>query len=126
MPIFDIEFKKKVIGYITFIFNEKNKKDLIKIKEVKDFFEIIIQPLYDYKSRQLFSKCARIDKHFSLLTYKEKRIIRKVLKGKTYVEIAETMHISINTIKTHIKNIFYKYNVNSKIELYNKIIDNIL
>ena len=125
MPILDIK-SNKTIGYVTYIFKDANKKDLVRIEEMNDFFQILIQPIYDYESHVMFSRCMRIDKNFSLLTNKEKRIIRKVLKGKTYVEIAEVMKISINTIKTHIKNIFNKYNVNSKIELYNKIIDNIL
>jgi DNA-binding CsgD family transcriptional regulator len=124
MPIFDIEIDK-TIGYITYIFKEKNKKDLVKIQEMNEFFQILIQPLYDYKNHQIFSKCVRIDRHFNLLTYQEKRIIRKVLRGKSYVEIGKIMNISINTIKTHIKNIFNKYNVRSKMELYNKIIDNL-
>ena len=124
MPIVDIEFKKR-IGYITFIFNN-NKKKFEKIEELKNFFEILIQPLYDYKNNLIFSKCTRVDQHFKLLTSQEKRVIKKILRGKSYIEIAEIMNLSINTIKSHVKNIFNKYNVKSKMELYNKIIEHIL
>ena len=124
MPIVDIEFKKR-IGYITFIFNN-NKKKIEKIEELKNFFEILIQPLYDYKNNLIFSKCTRVDQHFKLLTSQEKRVIKKILRGKSYIEIAEIMNLSINTIKSHVKNIFNKYNVKSKMELYNKIIEHIL
>jgi DNA-binding CsgD family transcriptional regulator len=124
MPIVDIEFKKR-IGYITFIFNSDNK-NLEKIEELKNFFEILIQPLYDYKNNLIFSKCTRVDQHFKLLTPQERRVIKKILRGKSYIEIAETMDISINTIKSHVKSIFNKYSVRSKIELYNKIIEHIL
>jgi DNA-binding CsgD family transcriptional regulator len=125
MPIFDFRFEKK-IAYVTFIFTENNNKNLEKIEEMKNFFEVLIQALYDYRNDLIFSKCTRVDQNFKLLTAQEKRIIKKVLRGKTYIEIAGNMDISINTIKTHIKNIFNKYNVSSKIELYNKIIDHIL
>lgn len=125
VPIFDFKFKKK-IAYITFIFKENHNKNLQRIEEMKNFFEVLIQPIYDYKNDLIFSKCTRVDQNFKLLTAQEKRIIKKVLRGKTYIEIAEIMNISINTIKSHVKNIFNKYNVSSKIELYNKIIDQIL
>lgn len=125
MPIYNIEFEKR-IAYITFIFQGSNKKDLDKLEEMKNFFEILIQPLYDYKNNLMFSKCTRVDQHFKLLTPQEKRVIRKVLRGKSYIEIAEIMGISINTVKSHMKNIFNKYSVCSKMELYNKIIDHIL
>lgn len=126
MSIFDFKFEKK-IAYVTFIFKENNNnKNLQKIEEMKNFFEVLFQPLYDYRNDLIFSKCTRVDQNFKLLTAQEKRIIKKVLRGKTYIEIAENMDISINTIKTHIKNIFNKYNVSSKIELYNKIIDHIV
>lgn len=125
MPLYDYKFEKK-IAYVTFIFKENKNKNLEKIKEIKNFFEVLIQPLYDYKSNLIFSRCTRINQDFEILTAQEKRIIKKVLSGKSYIEIAEIMDISINTIKSHIKNIFNKYNVSSKIELYNKIIDHIL
>jgi len=63
----------------------------------------------------------RIDEEMKLLTSQEKKIVRKVLEGTSYPEIAAILDISINTLKTHMKNTFNKYNVSSKIELYNKL-----
>ena len=56
-----------------------------------------------------------------LLTKQEKKIASKVLSGKSYPNIASDLDISINTLKSHMKNIFNKYNVNSKVELFKKL-----
>jgi len=62
-----------------------------------------------------------IDEEMNILSKQEKKIVKKVLKGHSYVETAEELNISINALNTHMKNIFNKYNVNSKMELFNKL-----
>jgi DNA-binding CsgD family transcriptional regulator len=120
MPISDIKDQDR-IGYVTFIFDEKNKYELEKIKDLRSFFEALIQPMYDSDENILFPECVRVDRHFHALSTKEKIIIKKVIKGESYIDISEDLNVSINTIKSHMKNIFNKYAVHSKIELYNKI-----
>ena len=88
-------------------------------------FESLIQTMYETEEDIFFSKCVRVDKHFHLLSQKERIIIKKVIKGESYIEISEDLGLTINTIKTHMKNIFNKYNVHSKIELYNKVTSHI-
>ncbi len=48
---------------------------------------------------------------------REKEIIDLVIEGKTNKEIGEILYISINTVKTHIKNIYAKLDVNNRIQL---------
>ena len=91
-----------------------------RLRELKVMFQTIARPLYDKKYNTIYSKCIRIDETMGILTAKEKEIVKKVLAGVPYSEIAERLNISINTLKTHMKNIFNKYNVNSKIGLFNK------
>lgn len=55
--------------------------------------------------------------YISQLTERENEIVALLLKGRTYKMIADEMYLSENTIKTHIKNIYSKLNVNSKMEL---------
>lgn len=55
--------------------------------------------------------------YISQLTERENEIVALLLKGRTYKMIADEMYLSENTIKTHIKNIYSKLNVNSKTEL---------
>jgi len=81
MPIYDIEFKKR-ISYITFIFDKKDTYEIEKLKELKLFFEALIQPMYDSDKNILFPRCVRIDRYFHTLSKKEKTIIKRVLKGE--------------------------------------------
>lgn len=53
------------------------------------------------------------------LTQRENEIASLLLKGRTYKMIAEELYLSENTVKTHMKNIYSKFNVNSKAELIN-------
>lgn len=120
MPVFAYD-KKEKIGYICFIFQSEIDKDMEKLKTVKYMLGTILRPLYDKEHNTIYSKCIRIDQDMSFLTDQERRIVKEVLKAKPYPKIAKKLDISINTLKTHMKNIFNKYNVNSKIELYNKL-----
>ncbi|MGD9569757.1 MAG: LuxR C-terminal-related transcriptional regulator [Sedimentibacter sp.] len=53
----------------------------------------------------------------SQLTERENQIASLLLKGRTYKMIAEELYLSENTVKTHIKNIYSKLNIQSKAEL---------
>jgi len=53
------------------------------------------------------------------LTERESEIAALLLQGRTYKMIAEELHLSENTVKTHIKNIYSKYGIKSKTELIN-------
>jgi len=117
--------KQKIIGYACFFFQSDNEVEIKKLEAVKTSFQTILQTLYDRVNNTFYTKCVRIDEDMKLLTSQEKKIVQKVLKGTSYPEIAVILDISINTLKTHMKHIFYKYNVNSKIELYNKLNANI-
>lgn len=52
----------------------------------------------------------------SPLSSRERQIMQMISLGKTYSEIAEECHISKETSKTHIRNIYGKLKVNSKSE----------
>lgn len=53
------------------------------------------------------------------LTEREISVIKELIKGSTYKDIGETLYVSINTVRTHINNIYKKCDVRSKIELIN-------
>lgn len=59
------------------------------------------------------------EQHFKnfALTEREKEIATVLTKGLTYKQIAEELHISIPTVKTHASNIYKKCGVKSKSEL---------
>ena len=57
------------------------------------------------------------------LTERERQIVALLLKGRTYKLISAELHVSENTVKTHIKNIYSKLGVSSKAELFNYIME---
>ena len=120
MPMYHYD-NQEIIGYVCYFFQTDTEIEIKKLEEVKTSFQVILQSLYDREHTTYYTKCVRIDEDMKLLTSQEKKIVRKVLEGMSYPDVAAMLGISINTLKTHMKNIFNKYNVNSKIELYNKL-----
>jgi len=121
MPIYAFD-NKETIAHICFMYQKDARMIEIKnLEEIKILFQTLLRPLHDNDYSIIYSKCIRVDEHLKLLTEQEKRITKKVLEGKSYPEVAEILNISINTIKTHMKNIFNKYQVSSKIELFTKL-----
>lgn len=57
------------------------------------------------------------------LTEREGEITALLIKGKTYRMIAGELHVSENTVKTHVKNIYSKAGVQSRTELMNLLLD---
>ena len=120
MPIYDFK-EKDIIGYTCFIFKDEHALDIRKVRTIKAVFETLLRPLYDKDYHTLYSKCVRVDENMDFLTKHEKTIVKEVLMGTSYTEVAKGLSISINTLKTHMKNIFNKYAVKSKIELFQKL-----
>ncbi len=56
------------------------------------------------------------------LTDKESKICELLYHGKSYQEVADGLHLSINTIRYHVKNIYIKMDVSSRAELIGKLL----
>lgn len=66
------------------------------------------------------TKTAQVDQ--SSLTVREKEILELLMLGNSYKEIAATIFISVETLNSHIKNIYRKLNVHSRSELAAKFV----
>lgn len=55
------------------------------------------------------------------ISEREYDVIKELYMGKSNLEIAENLFVSMNTVKTHLKSIFSKLDVKSRTELVNKI-----
>ena len=60
-----------------------------------------------------------VNKVTDRLTPYEFSIAMMAVRGKSYQEIADNMHISINTVKFHLSNIYQKVEVSNRKELEN-------
>lgn len=59
-------------------------------------------------------------KQHNELSDRENDVLNLLSKGKSYASIADTLCLSINTIKTHVRNIYEKLQVRNKQELMRK------
>lgn len=57
----------------------------------------------------------------SNLSEREKEILCLLIKGLSYKEIASNLFISVETLNSHVKNIYRKLNVHSRSELASKL-----
>jgi len=55
------------------------------------------------------------------LSPKEKEVLHVLSKGATNIQIAKQLNLSVNTVKTHLKHMYKKCNVNSRTELIIKL-----
>jgi DNA-binding CsgD family transcriptional regulator len=58
------------------------------------------------------------------LTIREQEVLQLILSGKSNREIAGALFISENTVKTHARSIFSKYDVSSRAELISILLKN--
>jgi DNA-binding NarL/FixJ family response regulator len=76
---------------------------------------MIASKVLGYFFEQQKKKHATLDK--TTLTDREKEVLQLMVKGLAFKEIAAQCFISIQTINSHIKNIYQKLNVHSRAEL---------
>jgi DNA-binding NarL/FixJ family response regulator len=58
---------------------------------------------------------------FDNFTTREQEILTALAKGYSYKEIADNLLISIETVRTYLRNIYEKLQVHSKVEALNKV-----
>ena len=100
------------LGYIL-------KSELENITETIDIIlkgGAIISPMIALRVMKSFQQEKPVSED-SALTTREKQVIEELASGYTPAKVAELMNLSLHTVRTHIKNIYRKLNVNSSQEL---------
>ncbi len=79
-------------------------------------------PMSGHIARKVISSFQITEKNAELekLSQREQEIITLLSKGFRYKEIADKIFVSTETVRTHIRNIYQKLQVNSSIEALNK------
>ncbi len=100
------------MGYISKPIDFKSLYSTIEIS-LYNFSKMLLrmQPEMDQLNRNLLSP----------ITRKEFDILIAIYGGRNNKQIAEEQFVSINTVKTHIKNLYDKMNVHSRSELLAKV-----
>lgn len=79
-------------------------------------------PMSGNIARTIISKFQPQPNRFiSLLTDREKETLEWMAKGYRYKEIADKLFISIDTVRSHVRHIYEKLEVQSKTEALNKV-----
>ncbi len=106
--------KVKPSGYIVKPFNEKT---------LLASLEIAISNHATEKNHDLPKlSYEKLNNHLiSSLSEREFELSQLVYDGNTNTQIAKKLFISINTVKTHLKNIYLKLDANTRIDVINRI-----
>lgn len=117
----DSIFKALCAGACSYL---SKKTPLKKIQEA-------IEVVYDggsYMSpsiaRKIVNRYAPKRHQQTILTTRQKEIVDGIVAGKSYKMIADDLFVSLDTVRSHIKNIYKALKINCKAELIKKSYDN--
>ncbi len=68
-----------------------------------------------------FSAPRKQAKEWELLSERERQVLDRLATGQRYKEIADGLHLSIETVRTHIRNLYDKLQVSSRTDALNKL-----
>ena len=71
-------------------------------------------------ARKVMSHFQKKENDLEKLTKREIDVTNGILDGLSYKLVADRHNLSIDSVRSHIKNIYRKLNINSKSELFNK------
>ena len=97
---------------------------IVKPFDEKDLFATLEIALFNYNRQQPAVQLTLEKVNQSLLgklTQKEFEILKSIFEGKTNRQMAEEHFISLNTIKTHIKNLYDKLDVHTRTQAMLKL-----
>ena len=80
-------------------------------------------PMSSHIARKIVSSFSKfvVNEELEKLSVREKEILELLSDGFRYKEIAEKLFVSTETVRTHIRNIYIKLQVNSRTEALNKV-----
>mgnify|MGYP001572555517 FL=1 len=92
------------------------------VRSMKSFFEghqvvspYLVNLSLDFKAT--ISTTGEVKKvEYPVLTHREKEILRSIIEGQSNKEISHTLYVSVETVKSHIKNIYHKLQVKNRVE----------
>lgn len=116
----DLVFKALKVGATGYILKKTQPDKLIEaIKEIN----VGGSPMSAQIARKVISSFQKpvLNEAAQLLTRREHELLDLLSQGFRYKEIADKLFLSIDTIRTHIRNIYRKLEVQSRAEALNKI-----
>jgi len=116
----DTIFEALKAGAISYLLKSTPAEKIIEaIAEVKNGGSPISSQIAR-KVIEAFAVKEKTNEYFQDLTRREQEMLEQLGKGYRYKEIADKLFISLDTVRTHIRNIYEKLQVNSRAEALKK------
>jgi DNA-binding NarL/FixJ family response regulator len=116
----DTIFEALKAGAISYLLKSTPPEKIIEaIEEVSNGGSPISSQIAR-KVIEAFAVKEKTNEYFQDLTKREQELLGLLSKGYRYREIADTLFVSIETVRTHIRNIYEKLQVNSRTEALKK------
>ncbi len=116
----DIVFDALKAGAISYLLKTTPPEKIIEaISEVQNGGSPISSQIAR-KVIEAFAIKERKNEHFQSLSRREQEMLEQLSKGYRYKEIAGKLFISIETVRTHVRHIYEKLQVNSRTEALKK------
>jgi DNA-binding NarL/FixJ family response regulator len=109
-------FKGIEVGARAYLLKDAPREELFKAIRMVYRGESLIQPVVASKVLSRFAEMSRQTQSPEVLTLREIEVLILIAKGSANKEIAEELHISNSTVKTHIASIFQKLGTNDRTE----------
>lgn len=113
--------KAEADGYVL---KDVKKGDLVRIIRLVLEGRSYIDPSVTNKAFRHLKHSVASDKPYSrtILSHRELQILEYVVDGKSNQQIAEAVYLSLDTVKSHLKNIYQKLGVSKRAQAINKAI----
>lgn len=69
---------------------------------------------------EAFAVKEKTNEYFQCLSKREQEILEQLSKGYRYKEIADKLYLSLETVRTHVRNVYEKLQVNNRVEALKK------
>lgn len=116
----DTVFEALKAGAISYLLKSTAQEKIIEaIREVYNGGSPISSQIAR-KVIEAFALREKTNDYFQELTRREQEMLEHLSKGYRYKEIADKLFISLDTVRTHIRNIYEKLQVNSRAEALKK------
>lgn len=116
----DIVFEALKAGAISYLLKNTPPEKIIEAIEEVNKGGSPISSQIARKVIEAFTVKEKTNEYFQDLTRREQEMLEHLSKGYHYKEIADKLFVSIDTVRTHIRNIYEKLQVNSRTEALKK------
>ena len=116
----DTVFEALKAGAVSYLLKSTSSEKILEaIEEVYNGGSPISSQIAR-KIIEAFAVKEKTNQYFQDLSRREQEMLEQLSKGYRYKEIADKLFISIETVRTHIRNIYEKLQVNSRVEALKK------